>query len=422
MDDRSNPEVLLISAVIQTGDFTTPGDYAITSEQFHGYRSVWEWIERFHRSHGKVPDKPTFRTEFPEFPLLKATDVGYAAGAVCNNHLRHVLANSVKETTNLLAAGRPEEALESMRSSVRSVHDPASARNVDVLSDHREVFEEAARRVESATTRGLAGIDTGFATLNDRTGGMQPGDMWTFAARLGGGKTWGLVKFATEAICTGRRVAFVSLEQTKPQITFRLHTMLANRFGYSLRNRELMSGINLDLNHYRGFLVDLPTRVDGECYVFDPSRGRVSPSTLASILDRVQPDVLFVDYLTLMQKDHDEWQGVAKLSAECKEIALTYGIPICAAAQINRLGEGGRKPPTVDKLAQSDAIGQDSDVVVTMRKFSPKARQMLLAKNRSGTDDVVFYAEFAPDEGRFDEIDYETAMALQAEAAMEEDE
>jgi len=421
MNERAHPEVLLISSVLQTGDLSTPGDYGLDGEQFHAHRQVWEWIQEFHTKHGKTPDKPSFRSQFPDFPLLKTTDVEYAAEAVSNNHLRHCLAQSVKDATNLLAANRPEDALAKMKSTIHGVQDPESARNTNVLSDTSEVFQEAARRVEAANSNGLAGVDTGFATVNDRTGGVQPGDLWITAARLGVGKTWMLTKMATEAVVSGKRAVFVSLEQTKAQITFRLHTMLANRFGYSLKNRELMSGVNLDLNYYRGFLADLPKRVDGEFYVLDPSRGRVNPYTLSSIIERLEPDIVFVDYITLMQKESDEWQGVAKLSAECKEVALTHHTPIVAAAQINRLGEGGKKPPGVDKLAQSDSIGQDADVVVTMRKFSNKARQLLLAKNRSGTDDIVFYADFDPDEGRFNEVSYEEAMSLQAEAAMEED-
>lgn len=741
MTERANPEVLLISSTLQTGDISTPGTYGVSAECFHGHRAEWEWIERFHTKHGKTPDKPSFRTQFPDFPLLKTTDVEYASEAVLNNHLRHALAASVKDATSLLAANKPEDALAKMRSAIHGLSDPESVRNVNVLRDHSEVFEEAARRVEQATTKGLAGIDTGFATVNDRTGGVQPGDLWITAARLGVGKaepddsltltpdgwrrhgdlspgdrvigsdgkpteviatfpqgerqvyevefndgsiircdeehlwnvrvgtkpwrvqttgqiakhladgkqrcavptlggpvqfaighdpeylydpyklglllgdgcfrgseitfstadeeliepfgrnavhrsgydyalrrmrptiqglglygayshekhvpepylyapwrdrlallqglfdtdgsvtasggvefstsseqlardvqflaeslggyahwhrrstthrdayrlivvlppemtpfrlarkaqawrprtkyqptrtivavralhewvpmtciavdaldslyvtehcivthnTWMLTKMATEAVVSGKRAVFISLEQTKAQITFRLHTMLANRFGYSLKNRELMSGVNLDLNYYRGFLADLPEKVDGEFFVLDPSRGRVNPYTISSIIERLEPDIVFVDYITLMQKESDEWQGVAKLSAECKEVALTHHTPIVAAAQINRLGEGGKKPPGVDKLAQSDSIGQDADVVLTMRKFSNKARQLLLAKNRSGTDDIVFYADFDPDAGRFEEVSYEDAMALQAEAAMEDD-
>lgn len=421
MTERANPEILLISSVIQTQDLATPSGLGVDADNFHGHRAEWEWIEKFHAKHGKVPDKPTFRNQFPDFPLLKTTDVEYATEAVANNHLRHALAASVKEATTMLSANKPEAALAKMRSSLSTLQDPQSARNTNVLADHSEVFREAARRAEAAMSKGLSGIDTGFATLNDRTGGIQPGDLWITAARLGVGKTWMLTKMATEAVCSGKRAVFVSLEQTKAQITFRLHTMLANRFGYSLRNRELMSGVNLDLKYYQGFLADLPSRVDGEFYVLDPSRGKVNPYTLSSIIERIRPDVVFVDYITLMQKESDEWQGVAKLSAECKEISLTHGVPIVAAAQINRLGEGGRKPPGVDKLAQADAIGQDADVVVTQRKYSNKARQLLLAKNRSGTDDIVFYAEFDPDAGKYEEVSYEEAMALQAEAAMEED-
>lgn len=422
MGDHANPEVLLISSVVQTGDTTTPEEHGIDSDHFHSHRSEWDWLRQFKRVHGKIPDKATFRTQFPDFPLLKATDVPYAADSVANNHLRHELAQSVKEATSLLAADKPDEALDSLRTSISYVRDPIASRNTDVLSDYSDVFDEAARRVEAAMTKGLAGVDTGLATVNDRTGGVQPGDLWIIAARLGVGKTWLLSRMASGAVLSGKRIVFISLEQTKAQITFRIHTIIGNKLGYSIRNRQLMSGVNLDLNYYRGFLMDLPNRVDGSCVVLDPSRGRVSPHTLSSVIERMKPDVVFVDYITLMQKETEEWQGVAKLSAECKEIALIHEVPIVCAAQINRLGEGGKKPPGVDKLAQSDSIGQDADVVLTARKFSSKARQWLIAKNRSGSDDIVFYTSFDPDCGEIEEVSYDDALHLQAEAAMTDEE
>lgn len=421
MEERANPEVLLISSMVQTGDTTTPIDHGVEPECFHSHRPEWEWVTQFHAHHGKCPDKATFRAQFPDFPLLKTTDVAWASDAVVTNNLRHHLAVSVKEATSLLAADRPGEALDSMRSAISGVKDPVARRNTDALSDYSDVFREAARRVESATTRGLAGVDTGLPTVNDRTGGIQPGDLWITAARLGVGKTWMLTRMASGAVQAGKKVVFVTLEQTKAQILFRVHTVLGHKLGYSIKNRELMSGVNLDLAYYHGFLADLPTKVEGSCYVLDPSRGRVNPQTLSSVIERLEPDVVMVDYITLMQKESDEWQGVAKLSAECKEVALTHEVPIVCAAQINRLGEGGKKPPGVDKLAQSDSIGQDADVVLTARKFSTKARQWLIAKNRSGTDDIVFYTSWDPDNGEIEEISFEDAMALQAEAAMEED-
>lgn len=177
-----------------------------------------------------------------------------------------------------------------------------------------------------------------------------------------------------------------------------------------------MQGVNLDVGAYESFLMALPSHIpdSSELYIADPSRGRANPYTLASLMERHDPDLVLIDYLTLMQMESDEWQGVAKLSKDTKLVASQYGVPILAAAQINREGDGGRRPPSAKHLAQSDAIGQDADVIVTMRKESPSVMQLLLAKNRSGQDGQVFWSSFMPNEGRIGEITHDEAMTLAA--------
>ena len=81
------------------------------------------------------------------------------------------------------------------------------------------------------------------------------------------------------------------------------------------------------------------------------------------------------------------------------------------AAQINRDGETGMAPPKVKNLAQSDALGQDGDVVLTMRA-KPKnvATFFSIEKNRHGPSGIYFNTTFDPNTGVYTEI-----TAVQAE-------
>lgn len=418
-----NPEILLISAVIQTGDHLVVDEYGIAGDHFHSHRPEWEWIEQFVFRYRKVPDKATFRSHFPDFPLMKTTDVEHAAEEVEKSHLRYLLASTFKEGTNYLVADDPLESMAFVQASLAGMNHRTGSRDahVDALREFNPIFEEARRRVEATQTLGYSGVNWGFDTLNDRTGGLHPGDLAIFAARLGVGKTWFACKVAAESLMRGNRVCFVSLEQPRAQIVFRIHALLARELGYSLRHRDLMQGTNIDLDDYRSFLVELPQRVPGSLFVADPTGGQTNPYTLASLMERHNPDVMMVDYLTLMQTESDEWQGVAKLSKQTKQVAGQYGVPILALAQINREGDGGKRPPSAKHLAQSDAIGQDADIIVTAKKDSASVLQMLLAKNRSGQDGQVFYAAFQPNEGRIEEIPHDEALTLSANDMVEED-
>lgn len=425
LEDPTNPEILLISSVIQTGNIYPANAAGVTPEQFHSHRQEWEWLEDFLMRYRKVPDKATFRSQFPEFPLLRTTDVEHAVEAVENAHLRYTLTSTMRDATTRLVENDPDEALSMMYSTLTGLTRGSGSReaNADALRDYSPFLTEAQRRVEASQQLGYSGVTFGFPTLNERTGGLHPGDLAIWAARLGNGKTWMLCKVAAEAILSGKQVVFVTLEQPRSQIVFRIHTLLAHELGYSLRHRDLMQGTNFDLDHYRSFLVDLPRQIpsDAGLYISDPTRGRANPYTLATLMERHSPDVMLVDYLTLMQTESDEWQGVAKLSKDTKLVASQYGVPILAAAQINREGDSGIRPPSAKHLAQSDSIGQDADVVVTMRKESPSVLKLLLAKNRSGQDGQLFHSVFQPNEGRIKEISGDEARTLVANDIDEED-
>jgi replicative DNA helicase len=104
---------------------------------------------------------------------------------------------------------------------------------------------------------------------------------------------------------------------------------------------------------------------------------------------------------------------MAAISNVLKEIATTNSLPIISAAQINREGDtGGSKPPKVKNLSQSDALGQDADVVVTMKRLSKTVMIYSLEKNRHGESDVLWYSRYLPNDGRFEEIKFERARDM----------
>lgn len=418
MEGPTNPEILLLSSIIQTGDIQTPSAAGITGDHFHSHRQEWDWLERFVMKYRKVPDKATFRGQFPDFPLLKTTDVEHGSEVVQHAHLRYLLSMTMREATSLLVDNEPEDAIALLHSAMTGFNSVTGSRdaNADALRDYHPFLEEAKRRIEASMTLGYSGVTLGFDTLNARTGGLHAGDLAIWAARLGIGKTWMLCKVATEALLSGKKVVFVSLEQPRSQIVFRMHVLLGHALGYSIRHRELMQGVNMDVGAYESFLMALPDHLpeSSELYIADPTRGRASPYTLAALMERHDPDLLIIDYLTLMQMESDEWQGVAKLSKDTKLVAQQYAVPILAAAQINREGDGGARPPSAKNLAQSDAIGQDADVIVTMRKPSASVMQLLLAKNRSGQDGQIFWSSFMPNEGRINEITHDEALTITA--------
>lgn len=420
-------ELFLISAIIRSGDVLEPAQRGITPAHFHNYRAEYEWILDYRSKYSKAPSKTAFKTAFPDFTLLRADDLEYAVDEVKRNHTRHEVTKALKEATEFLRMDQPTEALGFLTQSTRQIQRDVmdDSRAVNVIEDWEDLYEDVSAKVSRADSDGITGVTTGLPTLDERTYGAQPGDLWIIAARLGQGKTWVLCRMAEASLIAGKKVLFVSMEQTYRQVTYRIHTILGNRFGYKLRNTALSSGLGVDLISYKEFLHELPDKVPGQLVVVDGGRGRISPITLAAMIEENEPDVVLVDYITLMatssgQQATEDWRAAASISADVKLVAMQYDVPIVCAAQINRLGEGGKRPPGVDKLAQSDSLGQDASVVVTMRRGSSHTAQFSLEKNRHGEEGSIFWTSFKPDKGEFEEISREKALSVIMDDTVEE--
>ena len=140
---------------------------------------------------------------------------------------------------------------------------------------------------------------------------------------------------------------------------------------------------------------------------------------IAAGVESKQPDIVFIDYLTLLGAQSDDWRGTAKLSSELQHIAQRYDIPVIAMSQVNRLGIS-KEPPGAEHLSQADAIGQDADVVLTMTQKSQNCMKMRLAKFRHGPGGATWHAKFSPGTGEYEEVDVATAEAI-VEADGEDD-
>lgn len=423
----TNPEVLLISAVLRTQDHITPAARGITKALFHAYTDEWEWVEGYISRHRRTPSRGAFLQKFPTFALKQVDDVNHFCEEVKDSHAQTALSSVLQETIDSLKNGDVRSALRNIHKSALDIEtrmDGVSA-DADIIKNWGDVYSEVERRVARAEQFGMAGVPTGFPTLDERTGGPQPGHLWVVAARLGQGKTWSLVRMAVAACFSGLTVQYNALEQSRAEIAMRVHTFMSSEFGQTVfRNLDLAQGRNFSMGEYKDFLVDMQSRISGSFHVSDTTRGRVSPMTIAAQIERNLPDAVFLDYLTLMDTgNQDDWKGIAKLSAGLKQVATQYGVPIIAAAQLNRsAATGGREVAGPEALAESDAIGRDADAIVTMKAMSKTVILMKLAKYRHGRDGFTWYTRFTPNTGHFEEITFDDAQDAIAEDKDQENE
>lgn len=411
----TNPEQLLISSILRDADMTTATKHGVSLDNFHAYYDEWEWIESYYTKYRKTPSKVAFKEAFPEFVVKAVNDTGHYADEVRRHHARAALTASMRDVADLIAAGDIDAAVAATQASVVQISaGMGTLDDSDILTDWEGTYAEVEARYHRVQAKGSAGVPTGFVTLDERTGGFQPGHLWIVGARLGQGKSWTMMRMATAAVMMGYNVQYNSLEMSRTEVGMRIHTFLSNEVGQELfRNLDLQQGRNFDLKKYKKFLRELKAQVPGKLHVADASRGRVSPLTIAGQIERNQPDIVFVDYLTLMEKKGaGDWQSIAQLSGEMKVMANEYQVPIVAASQLNRAMGLTREPAGPEALAQGDSIGQDADGVITMRQDSESVITMKMAKYRHGPGGYKWYVEFKPTAGVMREVTYDQMLDI----------
>lgn len=425
----TNPEILLISSMLRTKDHMTAIASGINSSLFHDYQDEWKWMEKYISKHRRVPSKKAFSAKFPNTEILKADDVAHFVDEVKESHTRYQLIETANEIAeSIKAEDDPTSIMKRLHGEIITMESEISGESelYEVTGSWDETYVMVRERAGRVADLGQAGISTGYETLDLATGGIFPGHYWVIAGRLGQGKTWTMIRIAVEAMMNGQRVQYFSLESNRHQVAMRVHTFLSSMFGKeTFRNMDLTKGENFNVLEYKKFLRNLKEEMDGRFYINDQTRGMVSPLTIAATIERNQPDVVFVDYLTLLEtstKD-DDWIGVAKISASLQNMAQRYNVPVIVASQINRSGGAGnaQTPPGSEHLSRSDAIGQDADAVLTMKQVTKHTARMRLAKYRHGRDGQVWWCSFKPNTGEMEEITGDEAADIR-DMDLEEDE
>lgn len=408
------PEGHLIASIVRNGDMATALKHGVTAEMFHVYPDEWAWLETYFSKYRKSPSRIAFMVSHPKFRMLKTDDTPHFSDEVRKAHAKFMMTEVLNDVADYLTDGDVEGAVKKMQASLISIAAGVSNLNDgDILTDFDDIVFDAEARRQRVLTRGSSGIPSGITCVDKETGGFNPGELIIIAARLGHGKSWLMQLSAAKAAAAGYSVQYDALEQTRSQVTYRIHALLSGTYGQELfRSRSLMQGKDYNPKAYRQFLVDLKHHIKGRIHVSDTTRGRVSALTVQSQLERNKPDVVFIDYLGLMQRSNGDWQGMAELSGQLKQLASEYAVPIVAAAQLNREYGLGKEPPGAEAIAQSDAIGQDADMVITGRRRSPTVFRGRLAKNRNGIDDFMWDMEFRPNDGIIREVSADRAADL----------
>jgi replicative DNA helicase len=226
-----------------------------------------------------------------------------------------------------------------------------------------EYAQEVIARVDlAAKSKGLTGLETGFADLDKLHGGRQNGHLIIIAGRPAMGKTALALSEAIHIAELDKSVLFVSLEMGAVELTQRAMAadtgIYLERFANGDMDPEHRSRLTLSAAKWKGSKLHIVDDIHTLTAIKAEARRLKEKQGLAAV---------YVDYLQLIQSTGrgNRENEVSEISRSLKLMARSLNVPVIALSQLSRSVEtrGGSKRPMLSDLRESGAIEQDADVV-----------------------------------------------------------
>ncbi len=276
------------------------------------------------------------------------------------------------------------------------VSDKTTKTDYTILED---LLVDAYERMENLHKNkgALRGLKTGFRDLDNKTAGLQPGDLIIVGARPAMGKTTFAQNLAYNVATINRRgVLFFSMEMAKSEIVDRMIADVASVDSWKIRTGNISDEDFAQIGDALGEMGEVPLLLDD-----------TSSMTILELRNKARRaahdndiGLVIVDYLQLLQGS-DRYAGnrvqeVTEISRGLKTLARELEIPVIALAQLSRGVTGRDDPrPVLSDLRESGSIEQDADLVMFLHRpdyyrqnqddFEPtNITELIIAKHRHG--------------------------------------
>lgn len=254
----------------------------------------------------------------------------------------------------------------------------------DVLFPTMERIDDLRKEAKTVT-----GVYTGFADLDEATGGWQQGELIILAARPSVGKTALAMNFALGASAHQKAqapVGIFSLEMSMDRLAERFLSM-RSEIPLEKIVRGTLSDKEMELLSLNGMQALAPLHI-----FIDDTSGLNLFELRAKCRRMVSQDkvrLILIDYLQLLSAGEKTFGSreleVSKISRELKGLAKELEVPIIALSQLSRDVEkrGDAKIPQLSDLRESGAIEQDADLVIFL--YRPEYHGILQNENGEST-------------------------------------
>lgn len=259
----------------------------------------------------------------------------------------------------------------------------------------KELLKTTVERIDELFERGdsITGIATGFDQLDEKTSGLQNGDLIIIAGRPSMGKTSLAMNIAEYAVIQKQEyVAIFSMEMPSNQLTMRMLSSIGR-----INQQHIRTGRLTDEDWPR---LTSAVSMLSESKLFIDDSPALSPTEIRARARRLKKEhglsLIIIDYLQLMQitgSNENRTNDVSEISRSLKALAKELDVPVIALSQLNRsLEQRTDKRPVMSDLRESGAIEQDADLIVFIyrdevyNEETPDkgTAEIIIAKQRNG--------------------------------------
>lgn len=347
--------------------------------------AIFRFVKTHYRRYGELPATSTVEQETRQLLPSAPESVEYYLKRVYDRKLFV----SLREEFGLLRDALQGFNVEQAKEIVDRMKFACRVNTPD--NDVRDVGEAGLQVIqqyhEAHLNPGLSGIPTGWPQLDEAMGGYQRGDLISWIARMGMGKTYLILKQAIHAWSLGYSVLVVTMEMTIEQITRRVIGMEARINPDYIRKGMLDE---FGLRRVQQYVTHISHA--NRFHMFAGSFSK-KIADLEILIHELSPDIIFVDGAYLLRpgtigKAVPRLERVAEVFDGLKKLTITADRPIVTTSQFSRQAGKRGKEGSLETISFSDAIAMHSSVVFSIKEGAPPnettRREIEIMKGREG--------------------------------------
>jgi len=273
-----------------------------------------------------------------------------------------------------------------------------------------KVFERIDHLHSQDNPSDITGVPTGFTDLDQKTAGLQPGDLIIVAGRPSMGKTafaLNIAEYVALHPSVRMPVAIFSMEMSASQLAMRVLSSMAKVDQTRLRTGRLTDEEWGRLTEEIARLNDAQIHVD-ETAALNALELRARARRMKREYGKL--GLVVVDYLQLMSasgQGENRATEISEISRSLKALAKELEVPVVALSQLSRAVEARNdRRPMMSDLRESGAIEQDADVILFIyrdevyhpdKEESKGHAEVIIGKQRNGPIgkiDLTFLGRF----------------------------